>query len=171
MSGEGPPGEPPGRVDREGIYIDRELADAVAIEEELDSSVVGVYRFPEPRRRRIAGWVYLATAVVAVITVDFGWVVASFLGALATWHFLSAWPLAVDEHRALTRAAASVDFPIGHASAAIRFHGWRSRPRWSVILYSATEPPDRRALVVVDGIDGRVAEPPYVEQIEPALSP
>lgn len=171
MSGKGPPGKPSGRVDREGIYIDRELADAVAIEEELDSSVVRVYRFPEPRRRRIAGWVYLATAAVAAITVEFGWVIALGLGALAAWHFLSAWPLAVDEHRALTQAAAAVDFPVGHASAAVRFHGWRSRPRWAVILYSATEPPDRRALVVVDGVDGGVAETPYVERIEPTPIP
>jgi hypothetical protein len=72
----------------------------------------------------------------------------------------------VDENQAMTVAGAAVDFPIGHASAAVRFHGWRSRPRWSVVLYSASEPPDQRALVVVDAVSGDVVEEPYVEDVE-----
>lgn len=36
------------RVDRDGIHIDRDVADAVAIEEELDANIVGPYRFPIP---------------------------------------------------------------------------------------------------------------------------
>jgi hypothetical protein len=67
----------------------------------------------------------------------------------------------------MTIAARAVDFPIGHSSASVRFHGWRSRPRWSVMLYSATEPPDQRALVVVDAVDGSIVETPYVETIRP----
>jgi hypothetical protein len=35
-----------------------------------------------------------------------------------------------------------------------------------VILYSASEPPDQRALVVVDAVSGEVAEEPYVEEVE-----
>ncbi|HJS72352.1 MAG TPA: hypothetical protein VJ858_06450, partial [Acidimicrobiia bacterium] len=61
----------------------------------------------------------------------------------------------------------AVDFPIGHSSASVRFHGWRSRPRWSVMLYSAAEPPDQRALVVVDAVNGAIVETPYVEEIAP----
>jgi hypothetical protein len=34
-----------------------------------------------------------------------------------------------------------------------------------VVLYSANEPPDRRALVVVDAVTGEVAEEPYVEDV------
>ncbi len=66
----------------------------------------------------------------------------------------------------MRNAAAVVDFPIGHASAAIRFQGWRSRPRWSVLLYSAVDPPDRRALVLIDAITGDPIDLPYVEAIE-----
>lgn len=154
------------RVDREGIHIERHLADDVAIEEELDANVVGEYRFPSPARRRFAAWVFLAAAVVSILTIDGGWAVAVGFVLLATWHFLSSWPLRIDENQAMTTAAALVDFPIGHASAAVRFHGWRSRPRWSVLLYSAAEPPDRRALVLVDAVDGEVVESPYVEAIE-----
>jgi hypothetical protein len=34
-----------------------------------------------------------------------------------------------------------------------------------MILYSASEPPDRRALVVIDAVDGDVVEEVYVEEI------
>ena len=154
------------KVDREGIHIERELADSVEIEEELDASVIGPYSFPDPGRRRIAGWVLGVAGLVAVVAIDGGWIVGAGFALLAIWQFLSAWPLAVDENQAMTVAGAAVDFPIGHASAAVRFHGWRSRPRWSVVPYSASEPPDQRALVVVDAVSGDVVEEPYVEDVE-----
>lgn len=154
--------------DREGIYIERDVADQVAIEEELDANIVGPYRFPSPERRRISAWVYLVVALLSAVLIDSGWILAIALLLLAIWHFLAAWPLAIDEHEALTRAASVVDFPIGHSSASVRFVGWRSRPRWSVMLYSATEPPDRRALVLVDAVSGDVIEMPYIEAIAPA---
>ena len=154
------------KVDREGIHIERELADSVEIEEELDASVIGPYSFPDPGRRRIAGWVLGVAGLVAVVAIDGGWIVGAGFALLAIWQFLSAWPLPVDENQAMTVAGAAVDFPIGHASAAVRFHGWRSRPRWSVVLYSASEPPDQRALVVVDAVSGDVVEEPYVEDVE-----
>jgi hypothetical protein len=75
--------------------------------------------------------------------------------------------LSIDEHEALTTAAGVVEFPVGHSSATVRFHGWRSRPRWSVMLYAATDPPNQRALVVVDAVTGEVVESPYVEAIAP----
>lgn len=161
MSGDG------SRVDREGIYIERDLADEIAIEEELDANVEGEYRFPSPARRRISGWIFGVAAAISPVAFDGGWIAAIGFVVLAAWQFLSAWPLRVDEHEAMTTAAAAVDFPIGHSSASVRFHGWRSRPRWSVMLYSATEPPDRRGLVVVDAVDGSIVETPYVEDIGP----
>ena len=155
------------KIDRSGIHIERELADEIAIEEELDSNVEGEYRFPSPSRRRIAAWVYLVAGVICGLSFDGGWFVAIGFGLLAIWHLISAWPLNVDEHQAMTTAATQVDFPIGHASASVRFTGWRSRPRWSVVMYSATEPPDQRALVLVDAANGSVVENPYVETISP----
>jgi hypothetical protein len=155
------------RIDREGIHIERDLADQIAIEDELDANVEGEYRFPAPSRRRISGWVYLVAGVAAALTIDGGWMVGLGFAALAAWQFWSSWPLEVDEHRAMTTAAAAVGFPIGHSSASIRFHGWRSRPRWSVVLYSATDPPDQRALVVVDAVTGEIVESPYVEVVRP----
>ena len=154
------------KIDRSGIFIERDLADSVAIEEGLDSNVVGPYRFPEPTRRRAAGWVFVVAAVITMVLIDGGWLPAIGFLALAVWYFASAWPLTIHEERALSIAGAVVDFPVGHASAAITFHGVRSRPRWSVVLYSAEEPPDRRALVVVNAVTGEVVEEPYVEDVE-----
>lgn len=159
--------EPNPKIDREGIHIERDLAERIHIEEDLDSNVEGEYAFPSPQRRRISGWVYVVAGVVSVFAFPGGWMVGVGFGVLALWQFLSAWPLNVDEHEAMTAAASVVEFPIGHASASVRFVGWRSRPRWSVVMYAATEPPDRRALVVVDAVSGEVVESPYVEDILP----
>lgn len=155
------------RFGREGIHIDRDLADEIAIEDELDSNVEGPFLFPSPERRRLAGWVFVVAGVVSLLTIDGGWIVAAGFALLALWQFLSAWPLSVDENQAMIVASGAVEFPVGHASAAVRFHGWRSRPRWAVVLYSAAEPPDQRGLVVVDAVNGTVVEEPYVEAVAP----
>jgi hypothetical protein len=117
-------------------------------------------------RRRISGWVFVVAAVIAMLVIDGGWLSAIGLFALAAWNFASAWPLSVDESRALSLAGAAVPFPVGHASAAVTFRGLRSRPQWSVVLYSAEEPPEQRALVVVDAVSGAISDEPYVEDVD-----
>ncbi len=57
---------------------------------------------------------------------------------------------------ALAAAARQVGFPVGHASAQLGWRGLRSRPTWRVLLYSSEEPPAKRALVLVDGVQGDV---------------
>ena len=159
--------EPQMRVDREGIHIDRALAEAVAIEEELDANLEGEYTFPSPRRRRTAAWVLDVAALAAVGAIEGagGWIVGATLTLLSLWLFLSAWPVRFNEHDALSKAASAVPFTVGHAAASLRFRGWRSRPVWSVVLYSAAEPPDERALVVIDAVEGELVEAPYVEAV------
>ena len=105
-----------------GIYIPRDVADAEGLPEDLDANIVGPYRFPNPRRRRIAGWMYLATAgALALLAGGNGafWLAVVLLGVVAAWHFVSAWPLGIEQEEALERAAGSVPFAVGHASAAI----------------------------------------------------
>lgn len=155
------------RVGREGIHIDAELAERLDIEEELDANVEGSYRFPPPQRRRSSAWIMAAFGLLSVLTIPQGWPVGVGFAALAAWLFTSSWPLKVDEHRALRIAGGAVEFPVGHASAVMRFIGWRARPHWSVVVYAATEPPDRRALVLVDGVDGSVIGEPYSEPVAP----
>lgn len=160
------------RVDRSGIHIDREVADSVAIEEELDSNVVGPYRFPDPRRRRLAAWIYLAAAaglaIPAVTALPGLWIGVVVLALLAVVHLRASWPLAIEQEQALAIAAAEVPFAVGHASAAVTFHGFRARPRWQVVLYSADEPPSQRALVQIDAVSGDPVDEPYVEDVPEA---
>jgi hypothetical protein len=155
------------RVGREGIHIDAELAERLDIEDELDANVEGPYRFPPPSRRRSSAWIMVLFAVLSAFTLPDGWLVALGFALLAMWLFAASWPLQVDEHRALRIAGGAVGFPVGHASAVMRFIGWRARPHWSVVLYAASEPPDRRALVLVDGVDGSVIGEPYEERVAP----
>ena len=55
-------------------------------------------------------------------------------------------------------ATAQVGFPVGHASAQLGWRGLRSRPTWRILLYSAEEPPAKRGLVLVDGVDATVLD-------------
>ena len=128
------------QVSREGIFIPAEVAASEDLPEDLDASQLGPYVFPDPRRRRIAGWIYLA---------------------------LAAWPLRLGPEEALAVAASHVPFPVGHVSAAVTFVGLRAKPRWQVIVYSADEPPSRRALVQIDGVDGSLVDEVYTEEVPP----
>lgn len=128
---------------------------------------VGPYTFPDNSRRRVPGVIYLATATLAgalwIARNDGGVLVnggllfaAVLLGVIGAFHLLAGWPLAVRETDALVAASRTVGFPVGHASAQLGWRGVRSRPTWRILLYSAEDPPARRGLVLVDGLDASV---------------
>jgi hypothetical protein len=135
---------------------------------ELDASAfVGPYQFPDVARRRIGGYILAAAAVFCVavylarhdtgVLVNRGFLVAGIAFAvLALYHLAAGYPLKVKELDALAAASKEVGFPVGHASAQLGFRGLRSRPTWRILLYSADEPPAKRGLVLVDGVDRRV---------------
>jgi hypothetical protein len=137
--------------------------------DELDvTAYVGPYMFPSTRRRRIAGTLHAIVALGCFL----GWLAsgsagllaaAIFLALVAAYHFAAAWPLAIDQTEALLVASRTVGFPVGHASAQLAWRGFRARPAWRILLYSADEPPSMRGLVQVDGVDGR----PLGEYTEP----
>ena len=52
---------------------------------------------------------------------------------------------------------------MGHASAQLAWRGLRSRPTWRILLYSNEARPERRGLVLVDGVDGEIVGR-FVEQ-------
>jgi hypothetical protein len=152
----------------DGIHIPAEVAEAEGVPDELDSSIVGPYRFPDPRRRRLSGWIYLGVAVLLAglaVNQPLMWLGVGLLVVLAGWHLAASWPLEIDQETALAKAATHVGFPVGHASAAITFIGWRSRPRWHVVMYSADEPPTQRALVQFDAVTGDLADEVYTEEV------
>jgi hypothetical protein len=136
--------------------------------EDLDTSgYVGPYTFPDNKRRRIPGAIYVGFGAVAVliwalagdgaVLVDEGFLLAGVgLILIGGYHFLAGYPLELDEHEALVAATREVGFPVGHASAQMGWRGLRSRPTWRILLYSADEPPTKRGLVLVDGVDAEV---------------
>lgn len=155
------------------MEIPREIADRERLPEDLDSSIRGPYEIPSPRRRRLGAALAAAGSALAAAGPAAGlprgmYAVAAGLAMLAVYHLLTAWDLGVRELTALEAANPEVGFPVGHASAALGYRGWRSRPVWNVLLYSADEPPSRRGLVRVDAVDGRILES-YVEEV-PAAS-
>jgi len=59
---------------------------------------------------------------------------------------------------AFVAATAEAGFAVGHAAAQMGWRGLLSRPTWRILLYSAENPPTRRGLVLVDGVDGSVID-------------
>lgn len=162
---DGGPVAEPGEV--EGVVHDAEVRDALP--DDLDvSEFVGPYVFPNNNRRRVPGYLYLAIGV-ACIALWFAYgdgssplVNGGFLGAgvalilMGAYHQVAGWNLDVDERDALVVATERVGFPVGHASAQLGWRGLRSRPTWRILLYSAENPPARRGLVLVDGVDSEI---------------
>jgi hypothetical protein len=153
---------------------DPETPDAEVRDElpaDLDArALAGPYLFPNNNRRRIPGALYIGIGVICVVVwaltrnddpvlvnvgVLFGGIALVLIGG---YHFLAGWNLDVDERDALVVATREVGFAVGHASAQLGWRGLRSRPTWRILLYSADEPPTKRGLVLVDGVDGRVVE-------------
>jgi len=129
---------------------------------------VGPYLFPDNARRRIPGYLYLATAAACVVVwllvdgspyVNGGFLfAAALLAIVGAYQLATAWSLDVDEQDALVAASRTVGFPVGHASAQMGWRGLLSRPTWRILLYSDENPPAKRGLVLVDGHDGEVVE-------------
>ena len=130
---------------------------------------VGMYTFPDIRRRRSPAYAYLLLAAgLGVLTaaaggdgvlVNEGFLAAAIaLALIGIYHLIAAWPLAVKDTDALLAAAGKVGFPVGHASAQLGWRGLRSRPTWRILLYSSEDPPAKRGLVLVDGVDGEVLD-------------
>jgi hypothetical protein len=134
------------------------------------SQFVGPYQFPDIARRRMPGAIYVLVAVAAAsawaftrgddpVLVNNGYLAAAVVLALVgAYHFAAAWHLAVDDREALVLATRAVGFPVGHASAQLGWRGFLSRPTWRILLYSTEEPPAKRGLVLVDGVNGTVLE-------------
>lgn len=126
------------------------------------------YEFPNNSRRRIPGYIYLVVAAGllglyfargegVLINVGLVWA-AVLLIVLGLYSIASGKNLAVDERDALVASVNEIGFPVGHASAQMGWRGLLSRPTWRVLLYSAEEPPLKRALVMVDGVDGNIVD-------------
>lgn len=167
-----PDGAPPpsAQPDGEGTPLsDEDIRDALP--EDLDASgYVGPYLFPNNNRRRIPAIIYwviaagclalwLATRDGNPVLVNNGYLAAAIgLTLVGLYSFVTGWNLEVDERDALVAATRQVGFPVGHASAQMGWRGLLSRPTWRILLYSTENPPEKRGLVLIDGVDGEVVE-------------
>jgi hypothetical protein len=157
--------------------VDDEVADEAAVDDaevrdvlpdDLDiSEFVGPYVFPNNNRRRVPGYLYLLIGVGCLVAwglsggeavlVNDGFLAAGIgMILIGAYHLVAGWNLDVDERDALVAATERVGFPVGHASAQLGWRGLRSRPTWRILVYSAENPPTRRGLVLVDGVDGEI---------------
>ena len=139
--------------------------------EELDASTfVGPYMFPNNNRRRVPAVLYILFGIVAIVVwaatrngdpvLVNGGVLAGGIGLVlfGLYSYQAGFDLEVDERDALVAATRAVGFPVGHASAQMGWRGLRSKPTWRILLYSSEEPPVKRGLVLVDGINGDVLQ-------------
>jgi hypothetical protein len=142
-----------------------------ALPDDLDvSAFVGPYTFPNNNRRRIPGVIYTVFGAICLalyfatkggdpVLVNTGILVAGVaLILVGLYHFVAGITLNLDEKDALVSATHAVGFPVGHASAQMGWRGLRSRPTWRILLYSADDPPAKRGLVLIDGVDGEVLD-------------
>lgn len=139
---------------------------------DLEPNVVGDYHIPDTNRRRRVGLVYLVGAIVVAALIVSGrlpnamwWTAVVVLGVVGVYHLASGWSLAVREDAALEAANREIGFPVGHASATLGFVGWRARPVWNVLVFSAEDPPLQQGLVRVDGVDGDVLDS-WIEDVQ-----
>ncbi len=131
------------------------------------SEFVGPYVFPNNNRRRVPGYLYLLIGVACIglwfatkpdaviVNVGYLWAGAALI-VIGAYHLVAGWNLDVDERDALVAATERVGFPVGHASAQLGWRGLASRPTWRILLYSAENPPAKRGLVLVDGVDAEI---------------
>ena len=126
------------------------------------------YLFPNNNRRRVPGYLYLliGAGLVAMyvsrgdgVLINRGFLVAAaILAVVGVYSIAAGNNLDVDERDALVAASKDIGFPIGHAAAQLGWRGLLSRPTWRILLFSADEPPTKRGLVLVDGVDGSIVE-------------
>lgn len=138
--------------------------------EDLQPSLVDPedYLFPNNNRRRIPGYIYLAIAAALVagyvingtgVLMNNGILAAAIiLAVVGVYSIVAGVNLDIDERDALVASSRDVGFPVGHASAQLGWRGLLSRPTWRILLYSADNPPTKRGLVLVDGVDGSIVE-------------
>lgn len=130
---------------------------------------VGPYTFPNNNRRRIPAAMYMVIGLIAIgayvgfgdssALVNIGLVVSGVgLFVFGVYGMVAGWTLRIDEADALVAASIQMGFAVGHASAQQVWHGWLSRPTWRILVYSAEDPPRKRGIVLVDGVNGNVIE-------------
>jgi hypothetical protein len=137
--------------------------------DDLDPSLAVQVTFPNNNRRRIPAALYVLIGAISagsylaydgdtpLVNIGLLWAGIGLI-VFGIYGWIAGRTLKIDEQQALVEATKQVGFAVGHASAQMTWRGVWSRPAWRLLLYSADDPPSQRAFVIVDGIDGTVAE-------------
>lgn len=149
---------------------EQDLSDQIdELPEDLNREFASPYEFPDNDRRRIPAVMYLVCGAAAIllwalrgddgILVNRGLAIGGAgLMAVGLYQFIAGVSLGVDENQALLLATRHLEFAVGHASGQLSWRGLLSRPTWKMLLYSAEDPPSKRALVLVDGVTGDIID-------------
>lgn len=133
------------------------------------SELVGPHTFPNNNRRRIPAAIYIVAGLAMfalyaargndspLVNIGLLWAGVGLV-VFGVYGMVAGWTLKVEESDALISAARYLGFPVGHSAAQLVWRGWFSRPTWRILTYSTEDPPQRRAMVIVDGITGEVIE-------------
>jgi len=164
-------GQPPDDQVTDDQVTDDQVTDDQVTDElpaDLDLAQAGPITFPNNDRRRIPatmygvlglGCIWLGMASDDSVFVNRGVTIAgAVLVALAVYGFVAGRGMNIDEGEALVAANQAMGFAVGHASAQLSWRGVLSRPVWRLLVYSSEEPPERRGMVIVDAVDGTIAE-------------
>lgn len=129
---------------------------------------VGPYQFPDNKRRRVPAALYLIVGAIllalwfgarsgsnSLVNRGFG-LGGVFLILLGLYGLKAGTAMVVTDTDALAAASKHIGFPVGHASAQLGWRGLLSRPTWRILCYSADNPPTKRGLILVDGIDASI---------------
>ena len=78
------------------------------------------------------------------------------IAAIAVYHLVAGYPLAIDQTEALAAASRAGRIPGGSRLGAGHL-AWSSQPAlWRVLVYSADDPPSLRGIVELDAVDGHL---------------
>lgn len=153
-----------------GVSNEQELSEQVdELPEDLNREFSSPYEFPDNDRRRVPAVMYMVAGVAAILVwslrgsdgvlVNQGLAIGGAgLAAFGIYQFIAGVSLGVDENEALLLATRHLEFAVGHASGQLSWRGLLSRPTWKMLLYSAEEPPEKRALVLLDGVTGEIID-------------
>ena len=141
--------------------------------EDLDRGFVGAYIFPDNRRRRTTGALYLVVGALVLVMssayapdavlANAGLTIGAVgLVLFGLYSVLAGRKFGLNENEALVAASKELGFAVGHASAQLGWRGFLSRPTWRILAYSAEDPPISRSLVLIDAIDGTTIDA-YIE--------
>lgn len=161
----------------EGIDISKDDAEKQVVPEDLNSLAVGSYIIPNPKRRKLYGFVLIVTGLLSQIVFSLtGWLSVSSGSSLIVMFGLFI--LLIDnsvnikQNEVIKNIENNVPHSIGYYSIALTFELINSfkflKPIWTVIVYDHKNPPTKKTIIEIDAANGDLVSEVYTESIQNA---